>query len=236
VEAWARRNDPRLRYQLVALSLFVIASTAFAKIVEDYLNGDPIVRWDVHFASWLHEHSSSALVSVFKVVTLAGNVAVLAALTLVVAAWLLRRRLLHEAVLLCAVALGIEILNAVLKLAFQRPRPELAYVHLDTYSFPSGHAAGSSAIYGVLAFLVARRLQILGRILCVLALVVLVCVVAFSRLYLEVHYLSDVLAGIALGTAWFAALLFMYQRYRERNIVEALPKRVRSLISRVAGT
>ena len=143
--AWARRHDPRLQVQAALAVLFAGAIAAFAHIVEDYLTGDPLVRWDVEFSRWLHVHSNPALVSIFKIVTIGGTVVFLALFTLAVALYLVRRRKFDEAALLCAAALGIEILNAVLKLVFHRPRPELAYVHLDTYSFPSGHAAGSSS-------------------------------------------------------------------------------------------
>jgi membrane-associated phospholipid phosphatase len=210
-----RRHDPRFVVQVVLGLLFAGAMAAFAHVVEDYLTGDPIVRWDVEFSRWLHQHSSPALVSVFNVVTLAGTVVVLAAVTAAVALYLLRRRRLNEAALLCAAALGIEVVNSILKLVFHRPRPELAYVHLDTYSFPSGHAAGSAAIYGIVFYLLARSMATRGRALCAVAYVLLVGVIAFSRLYLEAHYLSDVLAGLSLGFAWACAWLFAYERRRD---------------------
>jgi undecaprenyl-diphosphatase len=107
----------------------------------------------------------------------------------------------------------------MLKLAFHRPRPELAYLDLSTYSFPSGHAAGSAAVYGALAFLLGRRLGRGGRIACAAVFVALVCVIGFTRLYLEVHYLSDVLAGFSIGITWLAGCLFFYRRYQTRRRV-----------------
>ena len=145
--AWSRRHEPRAQWLAALTVAFVAACAAFGHVVEDYLTGDPIVRWDVDFARWLHEHSSPILVDIFKVVTLAGNAIVLALLTLVAVGLLARRRAFEQALLVVVVAVGIELLNAGLKLLFHRPRPELAFVHLDTYSFPSGHAAGSAAIY-----------------------------------------------------------------------------------------
>jgi membrane-associated phospholipid phosphatase len=231
--AWARRHDPRLQIQAALAVLFAGAIAAFAHIVEDYLTGDPLVRWDVEFSRWLHVHSNPALVSVFKIVTIGGTVAFLALFTLAVALYLVRRRQFDEAALLCAAALGIEILNAVLKLVFHRPRPELAYVHLDTYSFPSGHAAGSSAIYGVALYLLARNAAPRWRILCAIGYVALVVLIGFSRLYLEAHYLSDVLAGISLGTAWALACLFAYET-RHDFVGRLLPVRWRKLAEHVS--
>lgn len=213
----ARRRDPLFQLDLALFVLFVAAIVAFADIAEDYVTRDPLVRWDVSFAAWLHAQATPWLISLAKIVTWGGNFVFLGSLTVIVAVFLFRRRMVTDAVMLCVLAIGIEVLNSLLKLAFQRPRPELAYIHLETYSFPSGHAAGSAAVYGALAFLLARRVGRWGRIGCVLAYVAIVCTIGFSRLYLEVHYLSDVLAGFSVGIAWVAACLFVYRRYQSRR-------------------
>jgi membrane-associated phospholipid phosphatase len=236
--SWAARqsqrgSDPQFQLQLVLFALSLGALMLFAKLAEDYLDREAITRWDVEFSRWLHLHSSAALVSLFKVVTYAGNAAFLAVLALAAVLFLLRRRALNEAVLLCVGVVGIEAVNALLKLAFHRPRPELAYVHLDTYSFPSGHAAGSSAIYAILLYLLARERGWGVRIACALAWLGIVGVVAFSRLYLEVHYLSDVLAGISLGTAWAAACLCVYELKRG-SLESRLPQWARVAVNRLA--
>jgi undecaprenyl-diphosphatase len=207
--AWDRLHDPHVQLEVVLALVFLGALTAFGHVVEDYLTGDPIVRWDVEFSRWLHVHSSPTLVSLFSVVTWAGNTVVLAAVTLVGAALLDRAGRRRDAYVLLGGALGIELLNALLKLVFHRPRPELAYVHLDTYSFPSGHAAGSAAIYGILLYLFARGRRPRVAVVCSAAYVVLVVTICFSRLYLEVHYLSDVLAGASLGLAWAAGCVLL---------------------------
>jgi membrane-associated phospholipid phosphatase len=230
---WTRRRDPHLYVQVSLAAIFLAALWGFGLVVEDYLTGDPLVRWDVEFSRWLHEHSSSFLVSAFKVVTLAGNVAGLAVVIVAASLYLLRRAQLDRAAFLCAGALGIEILNPILKLAFHRPRPELAYVHLDTYSFPSGHAAGSAAIYALVFYLLAKSLLPRWKLAAAAAYVVLVLIVGFSRLYLEVHYLSDVLAGVSLGIAWASVCLFLYE-WRGDLVSRVLPSRLRVLAERLA--
>jgi membrane-associated phospholipid phosphatase len=229
-----RRNDPRFVTQVLLALLCGAAVLAFGHIVEDYLTGDPIVRWDVRFSGWLHLHSNAHLVTLFKVVTIAGSVPFLALVTAAFALYLLRRRRLNEAALLCVVALGIEIVYPILKLLFHRPRPELAYVHLDTYSFPSGHATGSAAIYAVIVYLLAVNLRTSRRVAWAFGYAAFVVLIAFSRLYLQAHYLSDVLAGLSLGFAWACAWLLAYER---RNDVAArlFPRRVRELGARVAS-
>ena len=101
-------------------------------------------------------------------------------------------------------------MNPILKLVFHRPRPELAYVHLDTYSFPSGHAAGSAAVYALVLYLLARHAPPRWQVFAAIGYVVLVAIIGFSRLYLEVHYLSDVLAGLRWRVR-AAAWLFVYE-------------------------
>ena len=206
-----RNRDPRTLALTGLLVAFVLDAIAFAHLVEDYLTGDPIVRWDVHFATWLHVHASQPLVRVFEVVTYAGNAAVLGLVVLAAVVVLFRRSKINEAVLLIVAFGGAVLLNGLLKLVFHRSRPELAFVHLDTYSFPSGHAAVSAATFTAAAWLLGVRYRAWrARLLVALATLAAVAVVGFSRLYLGAHYLSDVLAGMSFGVAWATLCLIGY--------------------------
>jgi membrane-associated phospholipid phosphatase len=223
-----RHRDPRTLTITWLLAVFVAALAAFGHLVEDYLTGDPIVRWDVEFARWLHEHSSGALVAFFKIVTLAGNAAVLGVIVVGIGFVLLRRRHANDAALLLLAFGGASVVNALLKLVFHRPRPELAFVHLDTYSFPSGHAAASSATFATMAYLLARRHRsTAARIWIGVAAAAAIALVGFSRLYLGAHYLSDVLAGISFGIAWAASSLLVYTLWGERDLLTLLPRSLR---------
>jgi membrane-associated phospholipid phosphatase len=223
-----RHRDPRTLTTSWLLLLLIVALAAFGHLVEDYLTGDPIVRWDVQFARWLHEHSSGSLVELFKIVTLGGNAAVLGVIVAAIGFVLVRRGRANDAVLLVVAFGGASVVNALLKLVFHRPRPELAFVHLDTYSFPSGHAATSSATFTVMAYLLARgRHSIRARIWIGLGTAAAIALVGFSRLYLGAHYLSDVLAGISFGVAWAAASLLAYTFWGEREPGALLPASLR---------
>jgi membrane-associated phospholipid phosphatase len=223
-----REQDPRTLTSTGLLVALVAALAAFGHLVEDYLTGDPIVRWDVEFARWLHEHSSGPIVQFFKIVTLAGNAAVLAVIVIAIAFALVRRGLANDAALVLLAFGGASVVNALLKLIFHRPRPELAFVHLDTYSFPSGHAAASSATFATLAYLLARRRSsTAARIWIGLGAAAAIALVGFSRLYLGAHYLSDVLAGISFGVAWAAASLLVYTLYGEREVLALIPGSLR---------
>jgi undecaprenyl-diphosphatase len=229
-----RSREPRFRLQVALAALFAFFVAAFAHVVEDYLNREELTRWDVEFSHWLHVHANSTLTSFFNVVTYAGNVAFLALFTGVVVGWLVRRGRLNEAVFVAVSALGIEVVNAVLKLVFHRQRPELAYVHLDTYSFPSGHATGATAIYGIVVYLLVRDRRTTARVAAAVGFVALILLVGFSRLYLQAHYLSDVLAGCSLGAAWACAALFVYETRGRFEAIHLLPVQGRNALARLA--
>jgi len=191
---------------------------SFAQLAEDYLTKDPLVAWDERFARWLHAVATPAGVDAFSVITLAGGSAFLFLLTGSTAFVLARRKRLDAAYLLAAF-LGAEALNLGLKLLFARERPELdsPFVNLDTYSFPSGHANVSIAVYGAIAILLARRTPSWwARTSIVLAAAFLIALIGFSRLYLGAHFLSDVLAGFDAGFTWLMLCTAIWVAYPAR--------------------
>jgi undecaprenyl-diphosphatase len=208
---------PKQRRLLLALAAAVFSAAAFARITEDYLTNDPLARWDVSFARWLAGDRTTAGIDFFRVVTFFGSPAVAVAIGAVVCVLLYRRGRFIDAALLPLVLAGAELLNVVLKLSFHRARPEVAFVHLDTYSFPSGHAMASTAAYGALTYLAWSRLRTRRRRLSLLAVtVVFLALIGFSRIYLGVHYLSDVLAGFAGGGFWLAVSIALQTVYGEQ--------------------
>lgn len=230
----AARHDSRTPAILALVFVLAGSLVGFAHVVEDYLTGDPLVDWDVRFAFWLHERASDPLIGLFNVVTLAGNAAVLGLISAAAAFVFLRRGRPNDAALVLLALGGAGLLNALLKLAFQRPRPELAFVQLDTYSFPSGHAAASTAAFLAFAFLAAKQARGLRkRNGIILAALGAAAAVAFSRLYLGAHYLSDVLAGSSLGLAWTTACLILYLAYGNRDVLHLLPAPARRRLERL---
>jgi membrane-associated phospholipid phosphatase len=214
--AW---RTPAQRRVLIALASAVLAAIAFARVAEDFLTNDPLARWDVRFAQWLALERTVAGTDAFRILTFFGSPAVVLVLTSVVFVVLYQRRLLLDAALLPLVLGGAELLNLILKLSFHRSRPEVAFVHLDTYSFPSGHAMISTAAYGALAYLAWPRVRTRGQKVALLAgTMVLVSLICFSRLYLGVHYLSDVLAGVAGGLFWLSVSIALQAAYGERFV------------------
>lgn len=118
-------HAPERRRLALALAAAALSAVAFARIAEDYLTNDPLARWDVSFARWLAGERSTVGTDFFRVLTFFGSPAVALAIATVACVVLYRRRWLVEAALLPGVLGGGELLNLVLKLLFQRPRPEI---------------------------------------------------------------------------------------------------------------
>ena len=114
----------------------------------------------------------------------------------------------HAAILIVVTAGGAAFLDQVLKRIFDRPRPEpfFGLAKPDSWSFPSGHSLFSMAFYLLLAWLIQSRLGPLARVAVWAAALALALAIGFTRVYLGVHYPSDVLGGYAVGAAWMLAV------------------------------
>ena len=222
-----RRNTQRVILYVVLLAASVLA---FLRLAEDYVTNDPIVRMDRSVARWLHAHTTGPLVDVLEAVTAAGSTIFLAAATLTAGALLAARRRFSGVLLLLLVFVGGALVNVALKHGFERPRPPFADElagGAEGFSFPSGHANVSIAVYGALVIVMLRDLASrAARIACVVAAVVLVTLIGFSRLYLGAHYLSDVLAGFAAGIAWLMLCLLAVAAYEARSSLRRREKTV----------
>lgn len=179
----------------------------FSALAEEVAGGEPGLPFDGSVTVWLHAHAQGAATGVLRAVTQFGGALVLVAVTLVAVLALLWRGRRAHAVLMATALVGGQGLNLALKAAIERPRPQLPdpLAGAAGFAFPSGHAMVSLTVYGTLAFLAAsaatsRRRQ--GLILASAA--VLVLAIGFSRVYLGVHYLSDVLGAFTAGLAWLA--------------------------------
>jgi len=217
--AIARRVQDLGPTLILGLLVIAVGGWAFGALAEEVAEGD--TGLDNRIADELHEHATRPLTEFFEAVTTLGNGIVLAGVAAIAAYLLARRRYYAEAVLMVLAYVGAEVLSYSLKLAFRRDRPFFTdpLATVSTYSFPSGHATVSVAVYGALCLVLLRRLTGPARVVCLAATVLLVSLIGFSRLYLGVHFLSDVLAGFSVGLAWLAlcvVVLDLHHRRRSR--------------------
>ena len=182
----------------------------FAAIAVGVTSGGRLVALDGDVAVWLHRRATPAVTAWMRVVTDLHStfaVACYAAAIAVVQAW---RRRWRSVVMLFVCVGGVLAFNVVVKNAFQRARPVFddPLLTLSTYSFPSGHVAGSTVLYGLfVVWVFGRTPRLHWRALAVDGAVLAIALVAMSRMYFGVHYLSDVAAAFAEGVAWLALCL-----------------------------
>lgn len=196
-----------LRLGLTVLAL-VLSVWAFGGLLEEVLDDATLVSWDRVAHVWMHAHASAAGLAFFDAVTVLGSVGVWV-VVLLAALWL--RRSGHT--LLLSVWLGTNVGGLLVQLALKtfvhraRPQYAAAYLHGHSYSFPSGHAMQSSIAYVMLVVVgsVASDAWRARRALLLAIAIALALLIGVSRVYLGVHYPSDVVGGFAAGTAWVLA-------------------------------
>lgn len=191
-------------------SAFIVAAMLFLAIAWNVSAGSALVALDARIAEWLHARGSEGLIAFLLAVTHLNSTWAIGAWSAAFAVVLARMREWYWVLTLAVGVGGAMLLNLLLKQAFERVRPHFddPLLVLETYSFPSGHTAAAVAFYGVLAaFLVSRFYDTRRRAACVIGAIAAVALVAFSRMYLGVHYLSDVVAAVCSSTAWLALCL-----------------------------
>lgn len=189
----------------------------FAKLAEDVRNHEPLVRYDSDAAGWLHHHTTAVLTTMSEAITQLGSTHVIAAATFALVALLIIHGQRLQAGLLACAVLGGEVLDAILKSEFHRSRPEFSdpLTSATGFSFPSGHAMEAMIFGGAIVFLGWPRCRTVGQqILLATITGAAVLLVGLSRVYLGVHYPSDVAAGYAAGAAWLLACVLAVSLWR----------------------
>lgn len=192
-------------FLVIGLGIIVGAALLFAGLAQLVASG-ATQRFDESVLLWLDQHANEELTVLALEITSLGSGAPVWMIVTVASVFLWVTRHRYSAALLWVAMLGAGIVNSALKMAFDRPRPELfewraPYAGLS--SFPSGHSTTGMVVYATLAYLVvrlepSRRL----RRLTLGFTATIVVLIGITRLYLGVHYPSDVLGGFVVGLAW----------------------------------
>jgi membrane-associated phospholipid phosphatase len=197
-------------HMTIGVMLMIAAAWLFGGIAEDVVTGDDITLLDVQLAHWLHRHASADVTRIMLFVTHWHGMVGSAVMALLLAGYFHLRKQHYWLLAELFVVPGGMLLNVLLKYVFQRARPSFddPLLTLSTYSFPSGHTANAALLYGLIGCWLWMRHRGPGaRAAIVAAACAMVALVAFSRMYLGVHYLSDVLAASAEGAAWLAVCI-----------------------------
>jgi undecaprenyl-diphosphatase len=216
-------------FLVIGVVIAIAGTLAFAEMGE-WVQKGLTQALDVAVLQWLHEHSTPLLTQIATELTYLGTGTVVLTIVAVAALFLWHTEHKHSARLLLAAVAGNILLNGVLKLVFHRPRPSVFEWQTTAVSssFPSGHAMSATVCYGTVAYLVIRlQKHHWSRLLTGTAAVILILLVCATRLYLGVHYPSDVIAGILVGLAWASfcmatleASLLIARRRAPRTVLE----------------
>jgi undecaprenyl-diphosphatase len=198
------------------LAVFSMSAILFGAIALSVIAIGPTSALDSAAMAWTHVHATAWLTDVMLRVSYLGGPSATGVYVFLLVGYFLWRRQFGVALGVAAVVYGGMLLNVLVKYAFERARPvvENPVITLTTYSFPSGHAAASTIFAGLLCVLAFRSGS--GhpdKALALAAATIWVGMVCASRVYLGLHYVTDVLAGVTEGVAWLAVSTLLIERF-----------------------
>lgn len=208
-------------------ALVIAACTlAFGYLASHVSTAGGLASLDIPIARWLHAKASPELVTAMFWVSNTQGIAGITVLSLLMGAFLAKNREWNWLLVLLLSVAGGMLLNVLLKDTIRRPRPVFddPLLTLATWSFPSGHTAGATTFYGVLAaYLTSKTTSMPHRTLVIASAITLLALVAFSRMVLGAHYLSDVLAAIVTSTGWLALCFAAVGAWSRHRLTRASP-------------
>lgn len=203
---------------LLSLSLsFFLAGGLFLGVLEDVLTLDPLVRADQSIYQLLQSLRTPWGNQLLVAVTELGDSVMNLFILLAILASLLYRRHFRPAVYWLLAAIGGGTLVQIFKWLVHKPRPIAIYQGVSSWGFPSGHTTMSVVLFGFIAILLLREVSQRWRWLPFAVAIGSSLLIAFSRLYLGAHWLSDVLGGLSLGWAWVALLSIFYLKGKNQR-------------------
>jgi membrane-associated phospholipid phosphatase len=204
------RNIPAVAWPAAMVAVVVALGIAVEA-------GAHIVSFDRAANQTVHNHAVEPVTGWVFVLTALGSTYVLIGVVLSAALGLTLRGRWRSAVTLVAAYVVTDVTVVVVKLIVSRPRPDASLTEAGGFSFPSGHSAMSMVVYGCLAFALARAVRGFPRVALALAGGLLVIAIGLSRIYLGVHYPSDVIAGWTTGAAILIATWMLAGRLRPQT-------------------
>jgi undecaprenyl-diphosphatase len=197
-----------LRRVLIGLGLALATLLVLGWLTSEVVEGDTL-RFDQTVRAWVHAHSSEALTAVMQAASVVGSPFVLGPSAFAIFFLLRHIGWRREAWLLLVALLGALVLEQIMKLGFHRARPApfFGIPAPSSYSYPSGHALFAVCFFGTQAWiLAARRSGPMARVALWTGAIVIAGLIGYSRIYLGVHYPTDVIAGYASALVWLTVL------------------------------
>lgn len=211
-----------LKYQLTIAFIISLLSLVGFSLMAVLVKKEQLVEFDYTMISFIQGFETPILTDIMRFFTNIGsrNFVVYLSLAVLIFLFLVFKHR-SELILYIAVIIGSPILNQTLKQVFQRARPDFhRLIEIGGYSFPSGHAMNAFTVYGVITFLLWRHIPTRwGRTLLIVISSFIILTIGISRVYLGVHYPSDIIAGYFASGCWLTISIWFYQRYKERQFI-----------------
>jgi undecaprenyl-diphosphatase len=191
----------------------------FAWLADEVFEGDA-VTFDETMRVFIHGFASESLTALMRFITMLGSTLFLSVLCVSVFVIFIIKNWKRAAVLVMTTMAGAVILNFALKVSFGRVRPVPFFDTPlpESYSFPSGHSLYAACFYGILAWLAAARIQNKSLRILIWSLAVLLALsIGLSRVYLGVHYPSDVIAGFTAAIVWILTVILIDFTLKKRR-------------------
>jgi membrane-associated phospholipid phosphatase len=217
-----RRLTPHTkRYLLISIVILIVFTFIFERFADELIEKE-LNNFDQSIIDWIQALISPKLTIIMKFFTFLGSTKALLSLLVISVALMLWQKKKWESLFLVIALAGGELFNWLLKWIFHRNRPTIHRLIEETgYSFPSGHSMESFIFYGMLCMLFVLFLKSkVPKVIIIISTIVLIFMIGISRIYLGVHYPSDVIAGFAAGGAWLTICLMglrVVLEYRGRN-------------------
>ncbi|WP_293133630.1 phosphatase PAP2 family protein [Microcoleus sp. bin38.metabat.b11b12b14.051] len=211
---WVQHINPHLNTLIVTIGVVGLTSCLAIACLLAWLFQEVLEReafaFDTTWLNWLHGYANPSRDVVMLTVTQladASVVVVIVAVTLGILWW---KHYREEAKFFALACLGALILNTGLKLFFSKPRPQIfpSLIAETSFSFPSGHALGGFVMYGFLAYLLSAHFPKFSKLIYTLA-VVTIALIGLSRMYIGVHWPTDIIAGYGIGYLWLMICITM---------------------------
>ncbi|MFL6529968.1 MAG: phosphatase PAP2 family protein [Chthoniobacterales bacterium] len=204
----------------IGVLVMIAGAFCFSEIAEHLGDTTAQVALDHRVTNWFHLHAQPRLTVIALVITFFGSVSFVTFVSVVCAIYFTIHQAWNRLIALLLTIGGGSLLNLLLKHFFHRQRPVLEnpLVTLGSFGFPSGHTMGSTLLYGLLALIAARFIkQLEWRVVVFIAASVMVALIGLSRIYLGAHFLTDVLAAIAIGIAWLTFCWTTTETFRKHS-------------------
>ncbi len=202
---------------IIAISLLLLAWLILA-LFQQFSISPAVARFDSSIYHFLQALRTPWSDHIMVTISQLGDSLIHAAIIATVLIWLLWQRYWLAAGHWLAMAAFALFSSSFLKQALALPRPNAMYEGVQAFSFPSTHTVFAVSTFGFIAILIARELPTRWRWLCYAVATFVIVSIAFSRLYLGAHWLSDVIGGLVLGLAWVTALGIAFRRHRSPPI------------------